>query len=66
MLVTSLLGNTGLDSVEHRACAGKAGTDARKDKVEREAEAVKLMQEGSPKKAKKRLGGLGSAASIFS
>ena len=55
MLVTSLTANAVLDSVQHRVCVRKAGTDARKEKVEKEKEALKLMSEGASKKTKKRL-----------
>ena len=59
MLVTLLLSNAGLDLVDHRARVRKAGADARKEKVEREAAAVKLMQEGALQRAKKRLKRIG-------
>ena len=59
MLVTSLMANAALDSVQHRACVRKVGTDARKEKIQKEKEALKLMSEGPSKKTKKRLDRIG-------
>ena len=56
VLFTLLLDNTSLDLVEHRGCVRKVGMDARKEKVEREAAAVKIMMEGATRKAKNCLG----------
>ena len=47
VLVTSLMANAALDSVQHRVCVCKAGTDARKEKVKKEKEALMLMSEGA-------------------
>ena len=55
VLVISLMGNTGLYLVEHRAQVRKACANARKEKVEREAAAAKEMQEGTSRATKKRL-----------
>ena len=55
VLVTLLMGNAGLDLVEHSAQVRKAGANARKEKVEREAAAAKEMQEGTSRATKKRL-----------
>ena len=59
VLVTSLMANAALDSVQHRSCVQKAGTDARKEKIEKEKEALKLMSEGALKKTRKRLDRIG-------
>ena len=59
MLVTSLMANAALDSVQHRACVREAGTDARKEKIEKEKASLKLMSEGASKKTKKRLDRIG-------
>ena len=59
VLVTSLMVNTDLDFVQHRACVHKAGTDARKEKVRKDKEKLKLMSEGASKRVKKRLDRIG-------
>ena len=59
VLVTSLMANAALDSVQHRACVRKAGTDAHKEKIEKEKASLKLMSEGASKKTKKRLDRIG-------
>ena len=58
-LVTSLLGNAGLELVEYRAQVRKTSTNARKEKVEKEAATVKEMQVNALKATKNRLERIG-------
>ena len=55
VLVASLLRNTTLDFVEHKACVRKAGAKAQKERLEAELGAVTGMIVGAPKQTKKRL-----------
>ena len=53
------MANAALDSVQHRACVRKAGTDACKEKIEKEKASLKLMNKGASKKTRKRLDRIG-------
>ena len=57
--MASLLGNTPLDSVEHKACVRTAGAKARKERLEAEEAAVKGMMVGATKDVIKRLERIG-------
>ena len=59
VLVTSLMADAAMDSVQHRTCLRKVGTDARKERVKKEKEALQLMIEGALKTMKKRLDRIG-------
>ena len=66
VLVASLLGNTTLDSVEHKACVRTAGAKARKERVDGEKEAVKGMMVGASRMLKKRLERIGETGAWIS
>ena len=59
VLVTSLLEDTPLDSVEHKACVCLAGATARKERVASEKEVVTEMMGQASKAVKKRLERIG-------
>ena len=63
ILVSSLLANTPLDSVEHQICVRQAGATARKERVEGEKTMVEQMMIGASKISKKRLERIGDTGS---
>ena len=61
VLAASLMANTPLDLVEHKACVRQAGAKARKERVDDEKEFVAEMAARSGKAVKKRLARIGES-----